>query len=290
MKVLKECIQKGIIISVVLLALSSCGNKGNEDEQQTAADTVAKKEVLVSAISSALPSPLQIALIFKKAGVKYNDALTNPTANISKYNSSFSKTLNLGVYSADLSYSVLNKQKQASINYLKNVKQLVSELGMSTIFQNEGLSTRFEKNLDNQDSLATLIADLQMETDFYLEDNDQQQSSPVIFAGAWVETMFIGSSIYTASKDKRLAGKISEQMSVLDNILKALNNVEKKDEELTGTINSLQSIKNFYEGLESVKAYKRLPAGNNGPLILNDPEMGDLAKRITEVRTKFIRA
>lgn len=284
----KVSLKNAVFLFFVSSILLSCSNKSNEDETTIDADTTNNKEVLSSAISNALPSPLQIALIFKKSGLKFDETLTNPESNIDKYNSRASKMLNLGVYGADLSYCVLNKNKQASINYLKNVKQLLNEIGLSSVFQSEGLGSRFEKNIDNQDSLAELLSELQMETDFYLSDSRQQQSSTIIFAGAWVETMFIATSSYHTVKNPKLGLKLSEQFGILENILKALNANEKRDGRIDKTVSDLQSLKNLFESFESVKNFHRHPSGSDSNLCLNENEILEIGNKITEVRIRII--
>ena len=76
-----------------------------------------------------MPSPLQIAAIFKRAGLKYARETTNDIDNVSNYTDRVTKALNFGVYAADLSYCVLNKQPQDAVKYMKTIKTLSDDLG-----------------------------------------------------------------------------------------------------------------------------------------------------------------
>ena len=78
-----------------------------------------------------LPSPLETAMILKRAGAKYNEEILNSADNTSRYNTNKSMALNLGIYSTDLSYASLFDQTQASIRYMTASKKMAEGLGIS---------------------------------------------------------------------------------------------------------------------------------------------------------------
>jgi hypothetical protein len=242
-------------------------------------------------ISYSLPSPLQIASIFKKSGLKYKDGITSTLKDPAKYTTNLSKAINLGVYSADLSYAVLNKQNQEALTYMKLSRSLADNLGMTSVFEQGNLSKRFEKNLGNEDSLAYIIAELQMVTDMYLDENDQQQITSIVFAGAWIESMYIGSKVFEKGKDKSLNNKLAEQMTILESIMGALKSQEKKDEAIGGLVADLQGIKTIYDALPSIKNAVEPTEEEESvekELTLTDDEVSALTKKIEELRVKFI--
>src|SRR3954462_1736710 len=251
----KSLVLKGTMLIVAGMLFMACGNETQKDESVSSAkDSVVSVESETNTVSYSLPSPLQIASIFKKSGLKYQDGITTSQKDPSKYTTNLSKSLNLGVYSADLSYCVLNKQNQEAMNYMKLCRQLAESLGMGTVFEQSNLSKRFEKNLGNEDSLAYIIAELQMVTDMYLDENEQPQITAIVFSGAWIESMYLGSKIYEKSKDKSMNTKLTEQMTILGSIVNALKAVQKKDPAIDGLIADVQSIKDIYDQLPSVKA------------------------------------
>ncbi|MFL5762919.1 MAG: hypothetical protein ACJ77K_03185 [Bacteroidia bacterium] len=273
----------------VSMGFVGCGNDTPKDDQVTppAGDTV-QAEAETQEVTYSLPSPLQIASIFKKSGLKYKAGITSELKDPAKYTSNLSKAVNLGVYSADLSYAVLNKQNQEAMNYMKLSRQLADNLGMGTVFEQGNLSTRFEKNLSNEDSLAYIIAELQMVTDMYLDENDQQQITSIVFSGAWIESMYIGSKVYEKGKDKSLNNKLAEQMTILGSIINALKAEEKKDSGITGLIADLQSVKDIYDQLPSVKNNPGASEDTEKELSLTDDEVTQLTTKIEAIRTKFI--
>lgn len=275
------------------MLLAACGGTPKEETATTPADsTAATKDTAATTgtdeVSYSLPSPLQIASIFKKSGLTYKDGVTSTFKDPAKYSTNLSKALNLGVYSADLSYTVLNKQNQEAMNYMKLCRTMADNLGMGSVFEKGNLSKRFEKNIGNEDSLAYIIAELQMVTDMYLDENDQQQLTSIVFSGAWVESMYIGSKVYEKGKDKSLNSKLAEQMTILGSIINALKAQEKKDPAITGLITDLQSVKTIYDGLPSVKNNPNAADDTEKEMTLTDDEVSTLTKKISELRAKFI--
>jgi hypothetical protein len=286
----KSLLSKSLIVAASTLFFAACGGDSNKEaEEVTNAVTIDSTAVAeVPTTSYSLPSPLQIASIFKKSGLKFKDGLTNGEKDPSIYATNMSKSINLGVYSADLSYCVLNKQSQQAMNYIKLARTLADNLGMGSVFEEGNLLKRFEKNLGNEDSLAYIIAELQMVTDMYLDENDQQQITSLVFAGAWVESMYIGSKVFEKGKEQGLSNKLAEQMNILGSIVNALKVEEKKDAGITGLIADLNVIKDVYDGLGSVKAASAKTDNEDIPMLTND-ELAQLSAKIEVLRNKFVK-
>jgi hypothetical protein len=288
----RNILLKSTLLAAFSFTLFACGSGAKDENNENAADSTATSQdssssSVESAPSYTLPSPLQIAAIFKKSGLKYVEGLTNPTANISKYNSNTSKALALGIYSSDLCYNVLNKQTQNSTNYLKAARELGTQLGMESVFGANNLNQRFEKNIDKEDSLPMLIAELQLQTDMYLEDNEKEHVSAIVFSGAWIESMYIGGQVYEKTKDEKISSKISEQMTILESITKVLKSYEQRDAAIPGILADLNSIKDLYMSFDSVKKVSG-SENEDAEVKLSADELAQLSKKISEARTKFI--
>lgn len=283
------------IFSIAAL-MASCGGgetaKDTSAENTVVADSTAQPAEEVDQVSYNLPSPLQIASLFKKSGLKFLEGITNNQKDPSKYTANYTKSLNLGVYGADLAYCVLNKQSQDALTYMKASTQLASSLGMTSIFEEGGFVKRFEKNINAEDSLRNIIAELQMATDTYLEDNEQQQISAIAFAGAWTEAMYIGSRVFEKSKDKRLNNKISEQMTILSKIVNVLKTHQSKDPGIATLVADMNTLLDTYNNFESVKKSKTVSEDDSSGLVveLTETETAELIKKITELRNKFVNS
>jgi hypothetical protein len=285
----KSFVLKGAFFIVATMLIAACGSDNTKEESiTTPVEDSVVAEAETEEITYSLPSPLQIASIFKKSGLKYKAGITSELKDPAKYTTNLSKAINLGVYSADLSYAVLNKQNQEAMTYMKLSRQLADNLGIGSVFDQGNLSKRFEKNLTNEDSLAYIIAELQMVTDMYLDENDQQQVTSIVFSGAWIESMYIASRVFEKGKDKSLNNKLAEQMTILGIIINALKAEEKKDSAITGLIADMVTVKDIYDALPSVKNNPDASDDLEKELTLTDDEVSQLTKKIEALRVKFI--
>ena len=280
-------ITMGVLISASIMSCGGNKQADSEDQQTTEDSSEPTATVEAEMQNYPLPSPLQIASIFKRAGMKYIDGVTNPISEAGKYSSNTSKALNLGVYSADLAYCTVNKQSQYSINYIKISRQIGAELGMASVFEANNLFARFEKNLSNEDSLTQIIAELQMQTDLFMEDNEQEHVAAIIFAGAWTESMYIGAKVFENQKDPRISSRLSEQMTILKNIVGVLKMYQTKDPAIASLVTDFSAIQDSYLVSPSVKA---LMADTTGAEIkLTDPELVSISAKIAELRAKVVK-
>jgi len=281
------------VLSLSALVLVSCHHDNNANNGIPGADT-AKGNSKAKAMeadqdseSFLLPSPLQIASIFKNAGLVYFPNLTSPVKDASKYASTFEAAVNMGIFSADLSYCILNKQTQESLDYMKTVKSLAEKLGFGSVFTTNSLMNRFQNNMGNTDSLASVIADLQMQTDTYLEQNKQKYVGVIAFTGAWIESMYIGSKVYEKGKSSNVSSRISEQMNILDNLIKLLNKYQAADNHIAGLAKDLQSIQTEYSAYSEVKNYN---PDSDQPIVLSPEHIAQISSLVQDLRSKFIAA
>jgi hypothetical protein len=174
-----------------------------------------------------LPSPLQIASIFRRSGLEYIPGLTNDPGKSSNYNTKFIQKLNFGVYATDLAYSALNEKNQDCISYVKVLGELSESLWMTNVFSSVSILNRFEQNMGNSDSLGYIIADFQMELDAYLEENGLSTNSLIIFSGAWIESMYVAFKSIEKKSNPQLLGRLIEQRKIADNLIEILHKEEK---------------------------------------------------------------
>lgn len=263
-------------------ALYSCGSDSkNADKnisQNIDSTTVENDETTTEeSMSYLLPSPLQIAELFKNSGLTYIGDLTNSTQSVENYNTKYAQKLNFGVYSADMAYCIINNQSQSAIDYLSTLRSLSEKMWMTDVFNSMGLSKRLETNVNNHDSLVTIMADLQIQLDNYLDENGMGYTGPVIFAGAWIETMYLGAQVNQSNSNEKLVFRLTEQAVVLENLLKALEqiNEDKEFDELIADLNNINKNFDFLKEDENA--------------LLNNEQIELLSQQILELRTKIVK-
>lgn len=232
-----------------------------------------------------LPSALQIGSVFQKSGLKYYEGIVNSPLSVDKYDTKNSMLLNFGAYSADLAYCVLNGQNQVALNQMKALRQLAKGIGMNSIFDSEAMFSKFENNLGNQDSVIEVMIQIQENIDMFIDDNNMQSMANIIFAGAWIEGMYIGVKATSNEEEAQVTSRLIEQMVILDNLVKALSTVENKTGSLVDIENSLKDLHQYFNNLEEIKGKQNL---NYKEVTLEVNKLKEIANRIVKMRTAIV--
>lgn len=256
-----QSFKKALILSFTTVLIIQCG--GNKDVVENTNEVMPNNSQEVSSsieIDTTIydyefipPSPIQIASILKKANMPYEDGLTNPYDKADSYASQYKQSLNFGVYACDLAYCVTNNKSTEAAEYLKTIKKMSSKVGLSAVFDNESLIKRFENNIGNQDSIMSLLFDIQMLTDDYFQDNELRDLSVIYFTGAWVEGMNIGTHTIVGNTDHKISVLLSEQMTIAESIIRGLRAVDNPSNDLVDLTDHIEEVVDAYHNLWSVK-------------------------------------
>ena len=287
--------KKHLLNFAALILLASCGGESPESDKASLNDSLSNattptiSETPDDGDDVALPSSMRIAGIFKRSGLKYIESSLNPLDNSKNYKTSYTKALNLGVYSADMAYCLLNKQYSLSKSYLKSSKDIGGELGLNSAFEANNLAKRFESNMNlgKDDSLLRIISDLQLETDVVLEKGNQQHISTIIFTGAWIETLYTASQVYK-SGEQSIVPAIIEQVSLVDNILSVLEKQKVNEANISSLIESLNTIKADFKNISALKD-KDLDELDYSKTTFDKNEISKLCEKIDSIRNTIIK-
>jgi hypothetical protein len=200
-------IQSGVALVALFLviAASSCNNPATQDEQANAAaaDTI-NREVTLSPESQNLlysfPTPFEVTTMLEKAKAGFIFDITNPPANVGKYTTETSKSLNLGIYSADLSYSATYNRTDETNKFLACTNKLADELGIAGVYD-QGLLDKVKKFNNNKDSLTALISRIFSQTNNFLATNNRTKVAVLIAAGGFSEGMYLAATLGEVAKD-----------------------------------------------------------------------------------------
>jgi hypothetical protein len=157
-------------------------------------------------------------------------------------------------------------------------------MGFGAVF-GQSMLNRFKSNIDNTDSLAQVIGDLQMGTDSYLEANKEKYIGVLAFTGAWIESMYVGSKVYEKGKSNNVSSRISEQINILDNLLKLLNKYQAQDSHIPALAKDLQGIQDTYAAYSEVKNYN---PDSDKSIALTPDHVAQISSMIQDLRAKFI--
>jgi len=210
----------GLIAVTTTTFLASCGGGGDDDIQNIVVDTT-KEDVVVEqpTVEYAVPTPNELFEIVKILGGDQKVGLTNSLDNREKYVDLKAKTLNFGVYSADLAYMSCFGIGTEFLMYFKAIEEMGEELGISGAFD-EDLMSRIENNEGDTDSLFAISNESYYDSYLYLEENGKGVELSLIMAGGYIESLYIVCNLV----DKYKAGdpvieKIGDKKLVLENLL-----------------------------------------------------------------------
>lgn len=275
--------KKSIKIASIIVATSlmyACAGEQNEtitEEEVVATEEVAMEEEMEQ-IDYVLPSPLQIAELFKRAGLTYIGDVTNAPENVDNYTAKYDQKLNYGVYSADMAYCIMNNQTQESIDYLTTLSKLSEKLWMTDIMGSMGLTDRLEANVGNEDSLTYIMADLQMQMDDYLDENGMGYTGSIIFAGAWIETLYLGTKVNENERNEKLIGRLSEQAIILESLIASIKQSD-TDNEYAELVTDLENLNTAFSGYSD---------DSEEDFMLTDEAVSSLGEQIKALRAKIV--
>ncbi len=221
-----------------------------------------------------IPSPIQTAFLIQSSGAAYNKSLLNNTASASKYSTDIQKSLNLGVYGADLAYINLYEQTQDAISYLNSCKKLADDLGVMNAFT-PAFQKKFEKNLGNKDSLLGIVSDAYKSIDVYLQKNQNNDVGSMILAGGWIEALYFSTNVYKTNPTNELKKRIGEQKFSIINLIKLLETYSNNGD-IDEVINPLRDLSDSFEKVEISYEYAK-------PEVLKDKKMS-IIKSKTEIK------
>ena len=173
----------GMILTGCNLGKKSEGEGSGDFEASGTLDAETQEQLnTAKRIFYSLPSPLETAMLIKNAGAAYNEELMNPVSNSSKYITSKSKALNLGIYSTDLSYASLFDQSQATLDYIGAAKEMADGLNILDAIDEETV-TQLEEQINNRDAIIDIISETLMNSSSFLKENDLEGTASVVLVG-----------------------------------------------------------------------------------------------------------
>lgn len=222
------------------MILASCGSDNAGKTPPTPATEQAdtsKTEVLERATSIfyAMPSPLEMTTLIKSAGGEFRkDLLHNPNL-ASSYQTTAKRSLLLGIYGADLSYSSVYGQQQDAVKFLAATKRIAENIGVHEAFSAQ-LIERANAHMSNRDSMLSIMTEMYWQTNSQLREESRDQIALLVMAGGWAEGMYIGTQLYNeAEPDPEIGKLLAEQKFTAMQMDEMFSEYEETDASLSET-------------------------------------------------------
>ncbi len=287
-----------IAVLLSLLFVAACTsdkkNEGSASSEFDAASENIKEQV--EKVLYEIPSPSEIPYIIQATGADYNPNIANSIDKYESYTISQHKAaFNLGVYATDIGYLSSYSNTQEALNYMDVCMKLSESIGIQDAIDLEVLS-RFEKNLSNTDSLASIIDESIEKSDSYLQENERGNIAALIIGGTFVEGLYIATQIVDTypkdilADDQRmtilspLIRQIASQKKPLGHMIALLKSVDDKGDWIEATINSLEEL---HENFETFNPEEKI-ANGQGNEVLNDQVLHNLTKQVASIRENVV--
>jgi hypothetical protein len=252
-----------IIAGLVVAIMTACGSTSKTQEDALLdsldSDTLAGPTISDDAITSILesiPQPLEISMLLKESGKKYNAGILNSPDYTSKYNSNYKRALNLGIYGTDLGYTNIYEQNQDGVKYMAAIKEMADGLNIGRFFDIETIG-RLATNSKNLDSLLLITTQNFNDINHFLQTQNRSNLSVLLLTGGWLEALHITTEVAAASpENQELRETIGTQKIILENIMLLLSFYKDTDPTMASLLNDLEELKKAYEKVNITYTYK----------------------------------
>jgi hypothetical protein len=295
-----------VIIGLVLLLFAACGSEKRSDEEAFLEGLDSAKtegpsisEGVISDILGRIPSPLEISVLLKESGKKYNGSYLNSPDNISKYNSNYQKALNLGVYGTDLGYTNIYEQNQDGVKYMGSIKTLADGLSIGQFFDIETIG-RLATNSKNLDSLLLITTQNFNSINHYLQSQNRSNLSVLFLTGGWVEALNILCEVAAANPANRdLQETIGEQKIILENIMLLLSFYKESDQNMSSLMTDMEQLKILYDKVNITYTYSEstfeivdgvmvIKDNSSSTIQITPEDIASIKALISSIRNKII--
>lgn len=244
-----------IALGAFSLLFNACGpdeDGPGDGDSVPKGDSLTVTGVTVKGQSFLMPSPTLIADMIKKSGALYDKGMLNPSGNMSNYSDGMKRSLNLGVYGADLGYITMYENTGDATEYYKTVVMLGEQLKITGSFD-KSLMERFNANIGKKDSILVLVGEAYRRSDQFLRESDQDNTAALILAGGWIESIYFALNVYKQKPDDAMAVRIGEQKSTAAGIVKVLQGLQTTENprpEYNDLIKLFQELNAEYQKVE----------------------------------------
>jgi hypothetical protein len=248
---------------VLVALLTACGSDKKTDEQQFLDSLDAKttegpaiSEEVISGILQSIPQPLEISMLLKESGKKYNAGYLNSPDYTSRYNTNYKRALNLGIYGCDLGYTNIYEQNQDGVKYMAAIKEMADGLNIGRFFDIETIG-RLATNSKNLDSLLLITTQNFNDINHYLQTQNRSNLSVLLLTGGWLEALHITGEVAVANpENKDLRETVGSQKIILSQIIQLLQFYKDTDQSMASLLTDMQELEKAFAKVNITYTYK----------------------------------
>lgn len=252
-----------LIIGLIVAIFTACGSSKKSEDQaflegldSAQAEGPAISEEVIDGILQSIPQPLEISMLLKESGKKYNAAYLNSPDFTSRYNTNYKRALNLGIYGCDLGYTNIYEQNQDGVKYMAAIKEMADGLNIGRFFDIETIG-RLATNSKNLDSLLLITTQNFNDINHYLQTQNRANLSVLLLTGGWLEALHITGQVSVANPDnKELRETVGSQKIILSQIIQLLSFYKDSDQGMASLLTDMEELQKAFDAVSITYTYK----------------------------------
>ncbi len=289
-----------VILAMILSGIACSGDRAgdrNAGIRVDVSDEDLRDIFRVKQVFYALPSPLETAIMLKSAGAGYNEELLNPVENVSRYMTSMSMALNLGIYTTNICYASLFRQTQTSMLYMDAARSLASRLGIIDAIDDSTMK-RLEEHLHDQEVIMDIVSETFMNSSSFLQENNRDHLAAIMFVGGWIEGLYL--ALHLVDEEGRdgneLINRIIDSKLSFEIVMLLLNDY-KDYTDVADVVTEMDRIAGIFDEIEVTTSRVRVINTPDDPVALLSSEtvanidnetFRQLKSAVTGIRNRFI--
>ncbi|MGL4596552.1 MAG: hypothetical protein ACRCYO_03430, partial [Bacteroidia bacterium] len=209
--------------------------------------------------------------------------------------------LNLGIYGADLSFAGIFDQHTEAMLFLTAARKLADQLHVGNAF-GEGTRKRLEANVNNRDSILSVISDAYWDCDATFKENQMRETSVLMMAGGWVEGLYLACKIAETTNNNDIRVRIVEQRYSLESLIGILEKTQEKPA-VAPVLKDLKELKAIFDALpqpppqtistntDNKSGVTTIGSDEPAPAIsMNALEFSKVLEKVTQMRQNMVTA
>lgn len=239
-----------ILLLPCVALLSACtvaGTKSGENAQEGMSPEEVKQEVRENVYP--MPTAFEVTEMIQRMDASFILDICNPVENAPKYLTEPKRALNMGIYSADLSYVTTYNQQQQVADYMQVMRTLFDALDMTAAVDMD-LPQKLTDAANDKEKMTDLISNAFYDSYDYLYRNNREPVAVLNLIGVWVESLYITTHIAEDTfENKEMIKVIMNQKDSLGQLYSILDrNVTDNDNRPNNAIADMR------QGLAPVRA------------------------------------
>jgi hypothetical protein len=289
-----------LLLLFVSTLILSCQKK-QEAQEETTTEVSPSFEAERSAFFNNLMKPTEVAASLQATAADFNPALMNDPKNYGMYaNDPVKAAANLGVYLADLNYSIAYKETANTKELFGAAHELSKAIGGEQAVL-EYLTKRYSENLDKNDSAKAVMSEFFDKSVTSLQGTDREKLAGITMSAYQIENLHLLLGVIETYPKDMLPTDARTQIlvPVFRAVLDQKENVEAIYAFLKSVSDPTQPDQNpnypYYATAfeELIAVYNKLDvedkiANNQGVELMNDAVVKELSEKVNAIRNKIV--